>query len=147
MACGSTIQFSVEALANEGDWTSGLPLIVGGTIGGTTCNGCFVQLPAEVPSVGWSDPTTLQWPPAGGARFYNLYRGVRADLPNLLNETVDSCKRLTTANLATGSVLYEEPSADSIHWYLVSAGNGGGEGPAGDASEGPRFVNEGGVCP
>jgi len=147
VACGTTIQFSVEALANEGDWTSGLPIIVGGTVIGGTCNGCFVQLPADVPNVGWSDTTTLQWPPATGAKFYNLYRGVRADLPALLTETVDSCKRLTTADLASGSVLYEEPSADSIHWYLVSAGNGGGEGPAGDASDGPRFVNEYGVCP
>ena len=147
VACGTTIQFSVEALANEGDWTSGLPIIVGGTVIGGACNSCFVQLPAEVPNLGWSDTTTLQWPPAAGAKFYNLYRGVRADLPALLTETVDSCKRLTTADLASGSVLYEEPSADSIHWYLVSAGNGGGEGPAGDASDGPRFVNEDGVCP
>jgi len=145
--CGTSIEFVIETVANEGEWTDGLSLIVGETPLGSYCDGCFVPLPGVVPSLEWTGAESLQWVPASGAKFYHLYRGEAADLPNLMDETVDSCKRLTTAALVSGSVLYEVPGADAIYWYLVCAGNGGGEGASGSGSAGPRIVNANGVCP
>ena len=145
--CGTAIQFTIDAMANEGEWSDGLSLIVGETSLGSYCDSCFVPLPGAVPSLGWSGTESLQWAPASGAKFYHLYRGAAADLPNLVDETVDSCKRLTTAALISGDVLDEAPGADAMYWYLVCAGNGGGEGASGDGSAGPRIVNAYGVCP
>jgi hypothetical protein len=145
--CGTSIEFVIDTVANEGEWTDALSLIVGETPLGSYCDGCFVPLPSVVPSLEWTGAESLQWAPASGARFYHLYRGEAADLPNLTDETLDSCKRLTTADLVSGSVLYEVPGADAIYWYLVCAGNGGGEGASGNGSAGPRIVNSNGVCP
>ena len=43
--------------------------------------------------------------------------------------------------------LTEIPGAGSFFWYLVRAASAGGEGPAGDASAGPRMQNSSGSCP
>ncbi len=145
--CGTPIEFALDSKANEGEWVSALTIVVGQTPLGTACSSCFVPLPSVVPSLGWAGAESLQWAPAGGAKFYDLYRGLHTDLPQLLNEAVDSCKRLTTTALASGALLDEVPAANSIYWYLVGAGNGGGQGAFGSATDGPRIVNDAGVCP
>jgi hypothetical protein len=44
-------------------------------------------------------------------------------------------------------VLTEVPPAGEFYWYLVRAGNGGGLGPAGAATAGPRSQDSSGACP
>jgi len=147
--CGEPIEFGFDISAGEGAWTDDFTIVVGDTLFGPQCTGCFVLPPGSVQTLSWSPGGTanLQWAAASGAGFYNLYRGEPADLPNLLDDSVDSCKRLTTIHLATGDVLDEDPAGDSVFWYLVRAGNGGGEGPSGAATAGARVLDDGGVCP
>jgi subtilisin-like proprotein convertase family protein len=145
--CGSTVEFTVDAAANEGGWTSHLSMIVGDSPFGPTCAPCSVALPDVVASLEWTGANGLQWSAASGASFYSLFRGELIDLPDLMDGTTDSCRRLTTAVQATGDVLTEEPAANASFWYLVCAGNGGGEGPVGDATDGPRIVDADVACP
>ncbi len=60
---------------------------------------------------------------------------------------LDSCTRLSTAGTSTGSVITENPPSGGILWYLVRGQNGLGEGPAGNATAGPRVQNSAGACP
>ena len=41
----------------------------------------------------------------------------------------------------------EIPAAGELFWYLVRAGSGGGLGPAGSATAGPRIQDSTGACP
>jgi len=68
------------------------------------CNNCWVAAPGPVTRLAWAPGSTteMEWPPVPGARFYNVYEGDRADLPFLLDETVDSCLRGTTMIETTG---------------------------------------------
>src|SRR6185436_987547 len=114
------------------------------------CGACSVSPPALAPvTVSWSpgSTTSLEWAPIAGATFYNVYRGARADLPNLLTSAADSCRRATTMTPVTGGVLGETPQAGSLHWYLVRAANDTGQGSAGDATAGPRSQESTGYCP
>jgi hypothetical protein len=105
--------------------------------------------PGEVISLNWSagSKTTLEWNAVADAVTYNVYRGDDADLPKLLDSDVDSCLRLSTANLDSGPVLTEEPSAGEFHWYLVRAENAIGLGLPGSATAGPRIHDPSGMCP
>jgi subtilisin-like proprotein convertase family protein len=147
--CGEPIVFEFDSIATEGAWTEEFTIVVGDTPFGPICGGCLVFAPGLVETLGWTtgDTSNLQWSSATGAGFYNLYRGVHADLPNLGDESIDSCKRLSTTSLASGNVLHEEPAEGSLFWYLVRAGNGGGQGPSGEGTAGARIQNEGGACP
>lgn len=114
-----------------------------------TVNACTV---AEVGDLEWSGDTkdTLAWPSMTNAASYRLYRGAVADLPSLLNAGVDSCVRFQGAGTTSGPTLTEDPAAVAGHmyWYLVDAVNAASvEGPAGDATTGPRVVNASGTCP
>ena len=115
---------------------------------GFVCDACNVSIPTGEPvMVRWTGTTSLEWEPIPGASYYDVYRGQPSGLPNLLNSGVDSCRRLTTVPVATGSVLTELPSDASFYWYLVRAANGAGEGPAGNAPAGPRSQESAGACP
>jgi len=96
----------------------------------------------------WTNKNTQSWPATPGATSYTMYRGVRADLPQLMNATVDSCTKWTGAGTSTSS-LTDDPSlvAGGLYWYLLTASNANGEGTAGNGTFGPRIVNSGGVCP
>jgi hypothetical protein len=96
----------------------------------------------------WSNLQTQEWPPVPGATGYVLYRGVLADLPHLMTGAVDSCVKYQGAATSTGT-LTENPAgiAGNFYWYLVTASNAFGEGPAGPGSGGPRIVNASGPCP
>lgn len=91
----------------------------------------------------WSTPHDLVWPTNPNAVTYTLYRGVRADLPQLLDSAVDSCTRYQGATaMATG--LTEEPLAGDFYWYVVTGTSVCAiESPAGSS----RVVNSSGACP
>jgi subtilisin-like proprotein convertase family protein len=114
------------------------------------CDDCAVTAPSASPQLlRWSagSKTSMEWEAAAGASFYNVYRGVAESLPDLLDADSDSCRRATVASTTTGSVITEEPPAGAILWYLVRGANAGGEGPAGDATAGPRVQDSSGGCP
>jgi subtilisin-like proprotein convertase family protein len=149
VACGSRIDFGLETEADEGAWSESFSFIVGGSGIGGNCPPCYVPVPGGVAELGWngSGKAEIDWTPTVNASFYSLYRGLPADLPALLDQNVDSCKRMSTSSLNTGEVLHEDPAAGSLFWYLVRAGNGAGEGPAGEATAGTRLLDDAGVCP
>jgi len=87
---------------------------------------------------------TVNWSAAAGATSYYLYRGGLVDLPNLLNASIDSCERGTTAGLSMSGL--GDPVA-GLEWYLVRAHNAVGYGSPGNATAGPRVQDVGGICP
>jgi hypothetical protein len=106
---------------------------------------------SEVSAFDWTGPgkDTTSWSALPGAASYRLYRGVSADLPNLLNAGSDSCTRFEGTATSTGPVLTEDPAAapGGLYWYLVVGVGCSGDGPTGNASAGPRIVNSTGACP
>ncbi len=117
---------------------------------GFTCSTCSLSAPALEPvNVAWSagNKSTLLWEPIAGATFYNVFRGAHADLPGLLGPSADSCLRTSTIPSTTGMLLTEIPPVGDFYWYLVRAANGAGQGPAGDATAGPRSQDSAGACP
>ncbi len=121
------------------------------TPGGYACNACAAPplAPGEVPSLSWigASRDRLDWTAASNATTYYLYRGADFELPKLLDASNDSCERVSSAGLSSGSVLAESPASDTFYWYLVRANNAAGFGPAGNATAGARIVNDTGVCP
>lgn len=94
-----------------------------------------------------SDKTTQSWPSDPAATGYRLYRGVPADLPDLLNGNVDSCLRAdqsgTSINLSSETLV-----SGSFYWYLVRGYDAIGEGTVGNATAGPRHLDPSGLsCP
>ncbi|HEX5043684.1 MAG TPA: hypothetical protein VFV75_12310 [Candidatus Polarisedimenticolaceae bacterium] len=55
--------------------------------------------------------------------------------------------RFEGTGTSTGPVLLEVPDPGALHGYLVVGVGTGLEGPAGDATAGPRTVNALGACP
>ncbi len=112
------------------------------------CDPCAVVAPvSEVENVRSVGTTSFEWDPVAGSGFYNVYRGEPEDLPFLLDSNLDSCRRMSVAASATGETVAELPGAGEFFWYLVRAANAGGEGPAGDATPGPRVHDSSGPCP
>lgn len=113
------------------------------------CNACAQGLPGEAGPISWlaGSKTSLQWPSTPATSWYTLYRGTQAGLPNLANAGVDSCRAYLGTGLTATGVGLPAPPAGSIHWYLVTAANGSGEGSAGAGASGPRIVNSAGDCP
>ena len=109
-------------------------------------------MPAEVTGLEWNplSKDDLQWDMTTAASFYQLYRGLPADLRHLLDGSIDSCTRMTVVDTSTGNTLNshdDEVAAGGFHWFLVRAGNGSGLGPAGNATAGPRIQDSSGACP
>jgi subtilisin-like proprotein convertase family protein len=105
---------------------------------------------AEVHDLRWVDETTLAWDAGPNARSYNLYRGTPAQLPALVDPSVDSCLRGTTVNQQLGG-LSENPAASSFDWYLVRGANSNGEGSPGFYRRPgqilARVMDSAGTCP
>jgi hypothetical protein len=103
----------------------------------------------EIDALAWADGSkdTLTWSAAANADGYRVYRGVAADLPNLLNSAIDSCVRFEGAATTTGPVLTEIPPVDTLYWYLTIGVRGPAVGAPGDASSGPRMIDSSGSCP
>lgn len=91
--------------------------------------------------------TSLAWEATVGSIYYHTYLGGLGTLPALLTGAIDSCRRWTTTDLATGNVLTEKPQPGGLLWYLVTAEGAYGEGSAGDATAGPRQLDSSGDCP
>ncbi|NMC00566.1 MAG: hypothetical protein GYA35_09835, partial [Thermoanaerobaculaceae bacterium] len=94
---------------------------------------------------------TMGWNSDATATGYRVYRGTKAQLPNLLNSNTDFCTRYDGTNL-TLDVSTDNPatidSTNKVVYYLIVAYNAGGEGPSGNASgPTPRVVNTTGNCP
>jgi len=97
----------------------------------------------------WSaDKATQSWPAEGSSAGYRLYRGSLDAFPGLLTGDTDGCLRYdgTAARVDLSS---DNPStaAGRLYWYLVTAYNGTGSGPAGNATAGPRRLDSTGACP
>ncbi len=103
--------------------------------------------PQSEPELRWNGKTSMNWATIADATFYHVYRGLPQSLHDLLTPNPDSCLRMTTTFPGTGNSLTEVPLTRSFFWYLVRAANSAGEGPAGNASSGPRIQNSGGACP
>jgi hypothetical protein len=123
--------------------------------GGCQMNAC---VPAAAPGetagtppahMKWTDGSTLEWGANAEAYHYHLYRGTLADLPALLDGSLDSCKRLDNLGTPAATDLDDDPAAapDGLLWFLVTGWNPGGDGHPGNASSGTRQINITGVCP
>ena len=95
----------------------------------------------------WTGKTVMSWPANVQATSYNIYRGLLADLPHLLDGAPGPCARALVAG--TNVSLSESPAGlpGGFYWYLVTGSNSTGEGPAGSATAGVRIVNPSGACP
>jgi hypothetical protein len=107
--------------------------------------------PSTVPTSGTFAGSGVEtsWAPVAGAESYNLYRGVRADLPNLYSppsQPVNSCLRWSGTTTATGPILTEVPPLNQIYWYLITASGAYGESGSGSGTPGPRQLNPSGPC-
>jgi alpha-tubulin suppressor-like RCC1 family protein len=115
----------------------------------------YSALPPEIAPGGglasaqtWSNKNTQTWPANASATSYNVYRGVKAGLPKLLNRDYDSCLRYQGGSHSLPTP--EDPTSlgpGDFYWYIVTGVNSMGEGPAGDATSGTRMINSTGTCP
>jgi len=114
-----------------------------------------VSAPPETLGQTWSNKTAHTWSANVGATSYNVYRGTKADLPQLMNSSDDSCTKYLEIT-DTYCTLSDDPTgiAGGFYWYLVTGVNGNGEGTAGNASNSAcgtppcaRIVNSTGTCP
>ena len=145
LTCGTQYSYYVVAVNGCGNSTNGAC----GAVTTVCAPGENSPGSTSANAQSWAaDKTTMSWQSDAAATGYRLYRGTPANLPNLLSATVDSCTRYdgvaTSFNL---NGVNDAPAAGSFLWFLVTAYNGGGEGPAGNATAGPRTVNSSGVCP
>ena len=95
-------------------------------------DGGFSEIPGEVGStvVAEADREHLSWAPVAQARVYNLYRGV---IPT--GEPFGYAHACLAAGLtAISAADAEAPLPGALHYYLVSAANGCGEGGLGTDS-------------
>lgn len=137
-----TTTYTLTVTSEEGCPSPNAPSVT------VTVTPCAIQ---EVDQLVWQagGKSTLVWGASSGAASYRLYRGASVDLPALLTSTVDSCVRFEGSATSTGPILDESPAsiAGRLYWYLVDGLNGTVEGPAGNATAGPRLVNPSGICP
>ncbi|MBN2383621.1 hypothetical protein JXQ70_12145 [bacterium] len=107
-------------------------------------------MPPEITPVSWSGKETLTWTEETTAtNGYILYRGLRADLAELLTSNTDFCIRWTGSSSSETSAtgLTETGPAEDCYYYLVTGVSGVGEGTAGAATAGERQVDDTGACP
>src|SRR5262249_17288136 len=108
----------------------------------------FAQAPGQVNGLIWCAGTKdcLSWSGTAGANEYRLYSGSFGSLPDLLNTNADSCRISIYVATTTGPSLSDQPDPCGVFWYLVTAANGFGEGPAGNATAGARVLDAPGLC-
>lgn len=96
----------------------------------------------------WSpDKTEQSWPGSASANSYMLYRGSRAELPNLLTGDSDSCARYSGTSTFV-DLSEDDPSSveGRFFWYIVTGYDAYGEGPAGEATACSRVLDPGSSC-
>jgi hypothetical protein len=107
-----------------------------------------LAVPGEVKNLVWCgvSKSCLEWTSVPQATSYRVYRGETASLPCDVNPHLDSCLDAVPSVNTTGPILTETPISGRFYWYLVTAVDGGGEGPSGSATQGPRQVSDTGTC-
>jgi subtilisin-like proprotein convertase family protein len=138
-----TLEITDDAGVDTGTLNS-WSLTITNPAGSYQCTTCSPTAPGEVTPLMFTTKDTVNWSAAAGATSYYLYRGGLVDLPNLLNASIDSCERGTTAGLSMSGL--GDPVA-GLEWYLVRAHNAVGYGSPGNATAGPRVQDVGGICP
>jgi hypothetical protein len=92
----------------------------------------------------------MSWNSDANATGYRVYRGVKTNLEALCNSNQDFCRRYEGTNTSL-DITSDDPalidSTNRVLYYLITAYNGGGEGPSGTATCGARQVNASGICP
>lgn len=120
-----------------------LALCLVGVIGGHLA----AQVPGETSDLTWCPGTTcLEWSTEPLAASYNVYRGTCATFPDLLTGDPDSCRVNEFTGTNTGPVIDGMPPLGCLHWFLVTALNGAGEGTSGNATAGARTLDSAGLC-
>ncbi|NMB98946.1 MAG: hypothetical protein GYA35_01565, partial [Thermoanaerobaculaceae bacterium] len=93
---------------------------------------------------------TMNWTSEPLATGYRIYRGTKAQLGDLCDSDSDFCRRSeqtgTSLDITSDSPQTIDPT-NKVLFYLITAYNGAGEGPAGNATCGARQVNSTGNCP
>ena len=112
--------------------------------GSYQCTSCSLAPPGEATNLLFTSKTSASWSSASGASGYYLYRGESADLPKLLDASVDSCQVGLTNGLSLAGIA--DPPA-GLQWYLVRGWNSGGYGSPGAATAGTRVHDSSGTCP
>ncbi len=122
----------------------------------STCGGLMpppeiaagTEYPADAQS--WIADQTSQvqsWPSTETATGYRLYRGFQSDLPNLLTSEMDFCTRCDGVDLSFDCTGDDASLVNGrCYYYLVTAYNKDGEGPAGFASAGQKQIDTTGIC-
>ncbi|MBN2383485.1 hypothetical protein JXQ70_11430, partial [bacterium] len=108
------------------------------------------DVPPEITPLDWSGTEAITWTEEATATSgYVLYRGVLANLANLLTTDTDFCIRWTGSSSSDTSAtgLTETATVGDCYYFLVVGVNGNGNGTAGYATAGERQVNDTGVCP
>mgnify|MGYP001767786058 CR=1 FL=1 len=140
--CNTANNFTVKAVKTEGPCLESYSEIVSGTDHCSAPPEIATGL-LETDIQSWSEnKNTQSWPAFAGATGYKLYRGTQADLVNLPGGAVDnSCLRYDGASTSI-DLSGDTPPSESFFWYLVTAYNASGEGPAGTG----RIINTSGIC-
>lgn len=88
----------------------------------------------------------LDWGATGGATGYKVYRGARAELPNLAGAGAATCLAYQGASANTGAILTAQPPSGEFYWYLVAATKGAGEGNLGEGTSTARTIASSPAC-
>ena len=139
-----TLEITDDAAGDSGNLISWSLVLT--TPSGYSCNTCALAPPGEATQLLFTAKDSVEWSAAPGATSYHLYRGASGDLPKLLDGSVDSCERGSTAGLSLAG-LTEVPAPSGFEWFLVRGGNSGGLGSPGAGTAGTRVHNSSGVCP
>lgn len=112
------------AVTNHGKGALGLALSC------LSASAVLAQVPAEVRDLRIVGPN-VTWAPTVNATHYELYRGDRDSLGDIVTPLAESCRVGRFETTDSGPVLEAEPPPNGLHWFLVSAANGAGEGTVG----------------
>ena len=138
-----TLEITDDANLDSGTLLS-WSLTITNPAGAYQCTSCSLAPPGEATNLLFTSGSSVAWSAAPGASGYYLYRGEFADLPKLLDPSVDSCQIGLTNGLSLAGV--GNPVA-GLQWYLVRGWNTGGYGSPGAGTAGPRVHDSSGTCP
>ena len=76
--------------------------------------------PLGITTLVWTagSKTSLEWS-APGADSFVVYEGGPAELPSLLDGSLDSCRRIATVATTTGPILTQTPPVGGLFRYVV----------------------------
>jgi hypothetical protein len=130
------VSYNYQVKANNG---CGLSAYTAGALATDTVGAA----PDEVVSIG-----ICSWNPSAGAEGYRVYRGTKADLPNLKTSTADGCLRYEGA-ATSFDCSGDDPGSvtGKLYWYLITAYIGPCECTSGAGTGYERNLSSSGSCP